>query len=65
MSSINDIHVEMLRRLDGNAMKLGPISTRIALRTGVSIRAPRPDQLRDTALIQKVVAVLAEMGYVL
>lgn len=63
LASIDDVTAEMLRRLDGNALALGPISTRVALRTGVSLRGPKPEQLRDPALIAKVMAVLAEMGY--
>lgn len=41
----------------------GPVSTRVLLRTGVSLRSPRPDQLADPAAVAKVVSTLADMGY--
>lgn len=41
----------------------GPVSTRVLLRTGVSLRSPRPDQMADPATVAKVVSTLADMGY--
>lgn len=50
-------------RTQVNEATLGPIYTRIMLRTGVNLRAPRPDQQSDASLIAKVVSNLTEMGY--
>lgn len=41
----------------------GPLASRVLLRTGVSLRKPRPDQLTDPAAVSKVVHALADMGY--
>lgn len=41
----------------------GPLASRVLLRTGVSLRKPRPDQLTDPVAVAKVVAALADMGY--
>jgi len=48
-----------------NDLALGPVCTRVMLRTGVNIRTPRPEQVRDAALVAKVVATLGDMGYAL
>ena len=37
--------------------------TRVALRTGADIRAPRPDQVADPSVVRDVLAVLDRMGY--
>jgi hemoglobin-like flavoprotein len=59
--------LELLRAryFAGNERALGAIVTRVALRTGVDLRAPRPDQRTNPAVIANVVAVLQVMGYVL
>ena len=41
------------------------VSTRVLLRTGVSILEPRPDQVRDPVAIDKVMNALVSMGYAL
>jgi hypothetical protein len=41
----------------------GPVSSRVLLRTGVSLRKPRPDQVTDPVAVAKVLAALADMGY--
>ncbi|MCG2801611.1 MAG: hypothetical protein L6311_05870 [Cellulomonas sp.] len=41
----------------------GPLASRVLLRTGVSLRKPRPDQVTDPVAIAKVIAALADMGY--
>ena len=61
--SVDDILASLTRQLGGNGLGLGPISTRLALHTGVSLRNARPDQMRDPVVIKKVVDALAEMGY--
>jgi hypothetical protein len=48
----------------GNERALGAIVTRVALRTGADLRAPRPDQHTNSAVIANVIAVLHGMGYV-
>jgi len=62
-ASIDEIREVLLARLGTNSVSLGPISTRVLLRTGVSLKTPRPDQNRDAAAITKVVAALADMGH--
>lgn len=47
----------------GNELKLAPVCTRVMLRTGANLRQPNPQQAHDPAVITKVVACLAEMGY--
>ncbi|MDQ1288185.1 MAG: hypothetical protein QG622_1750 [Actinomycetota bacterium] len=43
---------------------LTAVLTRVALRTGADLRAPRPDQRANPAVIANVLAVLQVMGYV-
>jgi len=62
-ASIDEIREALLARLGTNAVSLGPISTRVLLRTGVSLKTPRPDQNRDAAAVANVVAALADMGH--
>jgi hemoglobin-like flavoprotein len=59
---------EVLERLrtqyfTGNERALAAILTRVALRTGADLRAPRADQRADAAVIANVLAVLDVMGY--
>jgi hypothetical protein len=59
---------EVLSRLTAkhftaNDLRLAPVCTRVMLRTGANLRTPAPQQSRDPAVIAKVVACLAEMGY--
>jgi len=61
--SIEDLFAGLTRKLAANPLSLGPIVTRVLLRTGVSLRSPRPDQVRDPIAIAKVTAVLTELGY--
>jgi hypothetical protein len=51
------------KHLAGNELKLAPVCTRVMLRTGVSLKSPRPEQVHDPALIAKVLGCLSEMGY--
>jgi hemoglobin-like flavoprotein len=51
------------RYFPGNERALGAIVTRIALRTGADLRAPRADQRANPAVIANVLAVLQVMGY--
>jgi hemoglobin-like flavoprotein len=62
-----DEALELLRSryFAGNERALGSILTRVALRTGADLRAPRPDQRTNPAVVANVVAVLQVMGYVL
>ena len=61
--SIDDLFAELAKRMADNPLSVGPIVTRVLLRTGVSLRNPRPDQAKDPVAIAKVTAVLAELGY--
>ena len=63
LRTLDEVREALNVRLGANTASLGPISTRVLMRTGASIKTPRPDQNADTALIGKVVAALAEMGY--
>jgi len=49
----------------GGDVPFRAVSTRVLLRTGVNLRDPRPDQVRDRAAIDKVVKALADMGMAL
>lgn len=57
--------LDRLRRttFDGNDWALDGVLTRVALRTGADIRAPRPDQVADPSVVRDVLAVLDRMGY--
>jgi hypothetical protein len=63
LPTITAIVETLTRRLEKDGLSLGPVSTRVALRTGVSLRNIRPDQMKDPALIQKVLEALSEMGF--
>jgi hypothetical protein len=63
LRTLDDVREALNIHLGAKAVSLGPISTRVLMRTGANIKAPRPDQNADAALISKVVAALAEMGY--
>jgi hypothetical protein len=64
LASLDDV-LSSLRRQVTTDLALGPVCTRVMLRTGVNLRAPRPDQVGDGSLVGKVVATLTEMGYAL
>jgi hypothetical protein len=51
-----------LRSTVGEAV-FGPVSTRVLLRTGVNLRKPRPDQIKDPVALGKVLTALLDMGY--
>jgi hypothetical protein len=62
VAAVSDLAKGLQAQLD-NPAKFTAVSTRVLLRTGVSLREPRPDQDRDPALVTKVRDALAEMGY--
>jgi hypothetical protein len=62
-SSLDDVFMALQAALGGNQLSLGPVVTRVLLRTGVNLKAIRPDQAGDPAVITKVCGVLADMGY--
>ena len=62
MATLDEVLANLRRQL-GNDLSLGPVCTRVMLRTGVNLRSPRPDQVGDGALLSKVVSTLGEMGY--
>lgn len=64
LSCMDDVLVA-LRRHVSNDLALAPLCTRVMLRSGVNLRAPRADQQGDKALVGKVVGILSEMGYAL
>jgi hypothetical protein len=63
VGTMADVLAGLKTRLGGNELSLGPICTRVMLRTGVDLRAPRPDQAADPALVGKVVAALSDLGF--
>jgi hypothetical protein len=62
LASLEEVLVALHRQVP-NDLALAPLCTRIMLRTGVNLRSPRQDQLRDSAMVGKVVSTLTEMGY--
>uniref|UniRef100_UPI0013044436 hypothetical protein n=1 Tax=Kineosporia sp. A_224 TaxID=1962180 RepID=UPI0013044436 len=62
--TLTEVH-ERLRAgaFAGNEWALDGVLTRVALRTGADVRAPRPDQVADPAVVREVVTVLERMGY--
>ncbi len=63
VATMVDVLSGLKNQLGGDDPSLGPICTRVMLRTGVDLRAPRPDQVSDPAPVGKVVAALSEMGF--
>jgi hypothetical protein len=63
LSTVTEAYEALGRQLGPGSLALGPICTRVMLRTGVNLKDPRPDQLRDAALVAKIVAALADMGH--
>lgn len=62
LASLTDVFDALAEQL-GGPMTLGPVITRVLLRTGVNLRTPRLDQVRDKAVVHRVLTVLREMGY--
>ncbi len=58
-----DVLSGLKNQLGGDDPSPGPICTRVMLRTGVDLPAPRPDQLTDPTPVGKVVAALSEVGF--
>lgn len=50
-------------RAVGDEAKLMLLNSRLILRTGINLNAPRPAQRTDPATIEKALAVLREMGF--
>lgn len=61
-TSLTDLAERLRQRLD-TTNSFGPVTTRLLLRTGVSLRNPKPEQVNDGALVKRVSEALAEMGY--
>lgn len=61
-SSLTDLAGRLERHL-ANPASFGAVITRVLLRTGVNLREPKPTQVHDSALVAKVAAALADMGY--
>jgi hypothetical protein len=60
-SSLTDLASRLERHL--GAVSFGPVATRLQLRTGVSLRTPKPEQVNDDAVLARVSEALADMGY--
>lgn len=64
LGSLTEVFTQLrAQHLAANELTVSPVCTRVMLRTGANLRAPRPEQERDPAVIAKVMACLAEMGY--
>ena len=63
LHSLDDVRVALPAKLGAQGLSMGPISTRVLLRTGASLKAPRADQNSDPVVVAKVIAALIEMGY--
>ncbi len=64
-ANLDDVLTRLRAKYVGNDMALRPVCTRLLLRTGVNLQSPRPDQVRDGAVVAKVVAELSSMGIAL
>jgi len=64
VNSLQDL-ARLLEKQLGSPASFAAVSTRLMLRTGVNLRQPRPEQLGDRAIAEKVRAALADMGYAL
>ncbi|MEU7908600.1 hypothetical protein [Actinoplanes sp. NPDC049118] len=62
MATIATLAASLEQQLN-NKSSFMAVSTRVLLRTGVSIRDPKPAQNADAAVVTKVRAALADMGY--
>lgn len=51
------------RHFPGDERSLATICTRVALRTGVDLRDPRPDQYADPVAVANVLSILLVLGY--
>jgi hypothetical protein len=65
LTSLDDVLRQLRTVLGGNDLALGPVCTRVGLRTGINLKSPTPAQAQDPAAITKVLACLAELGYTL
>jgi hypothetical protein len=59
---LTDLATRLQQQLN-NPASFSAVITRVLLRTGVSLRNPKPEQAGDPATVAKVAGVLAEMGY--
>lgn len=62
-ASLDSLRTALLAQLGGKELTLGPVCTRVLLRTGVNIKTPRPDQNGDRTAIDKATVALVDMGY--
>lgn len=62
LTTLGDVVAGLERSFGPQSPALVPVLTRVALRTGVDLRAPRPDQDEDPALVARVLDVLTGMG---
>ncbi|MEV8508658.1 hypothetical protein AB0368_28055 [Actinoplanes sp. NPDC051475] len=62
MTTISALAAGLERQLNNTASFMA-VSTRVLLRTGVSLREPKPAQNSDAGAVTKVRAALADMGY--
>jgi hypothetical protein len=60
-SSLTDLASRLERHV--GPVSFGPVATRLQLRTGVSLRTPKPEQINDRAVLVRVSDALADMGY--
>jgi hypothetical protein len=61
-TNLSDLALALERHL-GNHASFSAVSTRVLLRTGVSLRNPKPEQIYDHAVVARLSTALAEMGY--
>ena len=64
MRNLDDVQRALRARVSSDdALKL--LTTRVFLRTGVNLKAVRPEQNSDAAVVAKVVGALAAFGHAL
>lgn len=63
IASLDEVLGQLRSKLGDNDLTMGPVCTRVVLRTGINLKSPTSDQLRDQTAVTKVLACLAQMGY--
>jgi hypothetical protein len=61
--SVSEVRKGLLQQLEADELKLNSISTRVLLRTGISIVHPEAAYDNDPEAVEKTLTVLADLGH--